>query len=347
MNKTNTIKIIGSGIYLPARPLLNNQIEEIFGIKEEWINTQLGISCRYSARDNISGKLTEYNSDMATKAALAAIQDAGIDKMEIDLIIMSTITPDHPIPATVNIVQEKLGLNHLTCLEFRAGCSGSVQSIGTAFQYLTGEDYQTALVIGSELISSYYIFDKSIFTKQKDILLSTALFGDGAGALILKKDSTSKGLLIHGWLNRSGGSGQNPGFYQPAGGSRKPFSEEVLKEGSYIFAQDYIAIYKNVPRLTKEAYYQILKKVGWGNVDYLLPPQPSGRLIKRISQAVKVPEERLFSVVDRVANTGSAALYLQIDFLKREKKLKPNDTIVAVTVEATKWLYGALALQYA
>jgi 3-oxoacyl-[acyl-carrier-protein] synthase-3 len=215
-----TCSITGVGSYVPTRALTNAELEKIVETSDEWITTRTGIKeRRIAAKD-------EHTSDLAARAAMRAIQKAGISPGEIDLIIVATITSDMPFPSTACLVQQKIGANRAAAFDLEAACSGFIYALEIAQQFIMSRTYDTVLVIGAEKLSSI------VDWKDRN---TCVLFGDGAGAMLLEPSEEEDGFI--GFLNEIDGSG---GDYlkMPAGGSRMPASVNTVNNHLHYVKQD-------------------------------------------------------------------------------------------------------------
>ncbi len=205
-----TVSIIGTGSYVPERVLTNTELEKMVETSDEWIVTRTGIKER-----RIAAK-TEYTSDMAAEAARRAIEQAGITPEEIDLIIVATVTPDMAFPSTACFVQKKIGAKRAACFDVSAACAGFLYALEIAQQFITSSTYNTVMVIGAEKLSD--IVD---WTDRN----TCVLFGDGAGAAILRNRSGSHGIIA----THMGADGQYTDILSmPGGGCRFPLTKENI-----------------------------------------------------------------------------------------------------------------------
>src|SRR3954467_6571262 len=205
-----TCSISGVGSYVPTRVLTNAELEKMVETSDEWITSRTGIRERRIAAKN------EFTSDLATQAALRAIQKAGITAEEIDLIIVATITPDMPFPSTACLVQRAIGARRAAAFDLEAACSGFIYGLEIAQQFIMSRTYDTVIVIGAEKLSSIVDWqDRN----------TCVLFGDGAGAAVLQNRPQAHGLLT-ACMGSDGGRGEL--LSMPGGGSRCPATAESV-----------------------------------------------------------------------------------------------------------------------
>jgi len=344
------VAILGTGSYLPGKAISNDELATAFGREVAWLAEMLGARSRFLAIDPHTRELRpgQSNARMAAEAARRAIADADIDPRSIDLVVMATCTPDYPFPATVLFVQELLGLPACCVLELRAGCGGTAQAFMIARHLIAGGAARRALLIGSELLSPFV----SLFSEQqrddKDLLVSVAMFGDGAGAVVLGADDATEGVLdARSWsistgrpaamLLRTGGALAMGGGHRGADREQEP-----------MFVHDFRAIIEHGPDLMRSACDWLVNEGGHdpATVDIFVPPQVSSNLTATVAKSLGIAEEKVVSDFARVANTVSASIYVALDRLRRDGTLRPGHTVVLLPAEATKWIYGAVVLRW-
>ena len=346
-----SVELVGTGSYLPADPISNEQLAAVFGREIVWLAEIMGADKRHFAidLDRLELRQGETNASMATKAARQAILDADIDPKSIDLIVMATSTPDYPFPATVLFVQEQLGLPDCCVMELRAGCGGMAQAFVIATNLIATGSFQNALLIGSELLSPFVsLFSDNKQEIDKDYLVSLAMFGDGAGAVVLSAGSGDGGVLD--CMSRSMSTGKPAAMLLQTGGALSPTG--AFPNGNHahgkVFQHDFKAVLEHGPDLVKAACHWLTHEKGYdlSNVDFLIPPQVNGRLIDMTATHMELPPEKVVSNFRRVGNTISASIYIALDQMNREGRLKPNDLLVLLPTEATKWVYGAVTVRW-
>lgn len=341
--------VTGTGSYLPQFLITNADLESEYSegpgekiFNSLWIERNFGITQRYVAYDYRKGIKSELNSDMAAKAIRAAAADAGIEVAAIEMIISSTASPDKPLPPMVTIVQEKLGLKECACIETRSACSGLAQGLLIATQLIRSGEYATIAVVGSEATSAY----SEALTNASDLneCVNRVMFGDGAGAFIVQ---AGKGRGIRTCTLNSVGLGKAAGIEMPFGGSAQPVRTDDKKHTPF-FNQDFRAIARSAPQLFERALAELMAKaqLSVSDVTYFVPHQASIRYLRHLQRAFDIPDEKMICDVQRVANTGSASIFIALDRLNREGRLRRGDTVVLLPAEATKWLYGGIVLEW-
>ena len=282
------------------------------------------------------------------KAASQAIERAGIHIEDIELIVMSTATPDHLMPATVNFVADQLGITHIPTYQIQAGCSGALQGLDVASQFLKSGAYRTALVIGGDVCNKYIDLDRD-FTKLKGHeLINYALFGDGAGAVVLTTKEEKLGINIHSIKNRFEGLGREPGQVMNWFGMvPEKIDEMSMRDRRKVFQsakEDYKAIEQHVPMMAKDMINELLIDNNWNKdeVNFYLPPQLGGHMTDKIVEYLELPTEKVINCVRYTGNNGNALPYIQLSHLA--EKMNSGDKAVGVAIESSKWIKTGISL---
>ncbi len=350
-----TSQIIGTGSYLPGEPITVEVLKTIIGSIAYDLVDALGAHKRYWAVDPTTGIANETNTDMATKAASLALQNAGIDANEIDIIISVTATPDYSLPANAPIIQENLDIKNCAAIELRAGCNGVAQAIAIADQFIRTGYYKTALIVGSECTSTYSVpaYIENDESLSKNDLLNFVMFGDGAGAAILKRTSNSDEPGIIDSYLASIGTGIKPGFVLSSGGSKHPLNKDAVVQGKHRWVHDYKAIAGMDEKMAFEAMNGLISKtdVKVDDIKMVIVPQANYKRIKEGISSEDNPfsafEDRFFLNVDSVGNTSAAGVLIALDEVNRTGLLQYNDLFMMVGAESSKWLCGAILLRWA
>jgi len=317
-------EIIGTGRATPPRRVTNNDLAEKIDTSDEWIRSHTGIGSRHIAGEEISA------SDLALEAAKNALAMAtGLEgPLSLDMIVLASATPDFwGTPSTACIIQEKLGAKRAGAMDITAGCTGFIYGLETAAGLLSADsERKYALVIGSEILSK--------FTDWSD-RGSCVLFGDGAGAAILKKTSAPregpgrKGL-IRTILGADGSGAEN--LVTRRGGSRNPFKAgEIIDKPPYIEMNGQ-AVYNFAVRAVTETIEKLLllEGVTMDELAWIIPHQANARIIQAAAKRLKIPEEKFFLNIEEYANTSAASIPIALDELNRDGKLKPGDLILTI-----------------
>jgi len=300
-------RILGCGSYLPEKIVTNDDLAKFVDTSDEWITARTGIKQRHMVAD---GELT---SDLARKASLNAIEHAGIDVQDIDIIVLGTTTPDNTFPSTATKLQAQLGLTHGFALDVQAVCSGFMYALTTADSLLKAGQGKTALVIGAES-----------FTRLLDWEDRTTcvLFGDGAGAVILRAEEesdTAPGILsthLH-----------SDGRYQDilmvdGGPSSTQTTGHVRMAGKEVFRHAVV----NLADVVKEAL--AANELSADDVDWIIPHQANKRILDGTAKKLKIDPNKVVVTVDRHANTSAASIPLALDEAVRDGRVKRGDLLI-------------------
>lgn len=328
MKNLQNVKIIGTGLYIPKKVLTNEDLEKIVDTNNEWIITRTGISERHIAEDN------EATSDVAAKAALKALKDANIKPEEIDLIIVATNSPDMVFPATACLVQNKIKAVNAATFDLQAGCTSSVYALVTAWQYIATGFYNNALIIGAETLS------KLVDWTDRN---TCVLFGDGAGAAVLKAGQ-EKGILS-GCLR---GDGSNDDLIMlPAGLSRNPASHETVEKKMHYVKMKGNEVFKLAVKHMKRVTIKTLDKCNLSveDIDCFIPHQANIRIISALTRVLKIKEDKVFVNLEKYGNTSAASVMIALDEAVKEGKIKNGD-IVLITSFGSGLTYGSIVLKW-
>lgn len=283
--------ILGCGYYLPERIMTNKELEKIVDTSDEWIRTRTGIEERRIAAEN------ETTSDMALKAAERAIKSAGINKEEIDLVIIPTICPDYMWPATACITTSKLGLKDVPAFDISAACSGFIYGLTVARSMVESGLYKRVLLIAAEKFSTYLDWtDRN----------TCVLMGDGAGAMVIGPSETSQ--IMSTYINCDG---SHPEYLcQPGGGSVMPLSQEVLDKKMNFMHMNGKEIYVNAVEKMPEALDKAMQLAGVTpeQVDFTIFHQANIRIIQYIAKKFNVPDEKNIVNIQKYGNTSAATI---------------------------------------
>jgi 3-oxoacyl-[acyl-carrier-protein] synthase-3 len=309
-----TVSIIGTGSYVPEKVLTNADLSRMVDTSDEWITTRTGIKeRRVAAKD-------EYTSDMAAKAALKAIEQAKISPAEIDLILVATATPDMLFPATACFVQKKIGATKAACLDISAACAGFLFGVEIAQQFITSHTYDTVLVIGADKLTSI-----TNWTDRN----TCVLFGDGAGAAILRHRDGSHGVIS----THIGSDGQFTDIlFMPGGGSRCPITAENVGRNLNTIHMLGKEVYKQAVTVMLSSAQKVLKQSGLSIQDIacVIPHQANLRIIEGIADRLGIPLDRFYVNLDRYGNTSAAAVAIALDEANRTGRIKAGDYVLMV-----------------
>jgi 3-oxoacyl-[acyl-carrier-protein] synthase-3 len=317
-------RIVGTGHYLPPIVRTNADLEKIVDTSDAWIAERTGIRERRIAPDGI------VTSDMATAAARSALEMAGLRATDIDMIIVGTVTPDMPMPATAVLVQQKLGAGHCPAFDLSAACAGFVFGMSIADQFIATGQMRYVLVIGVELLSRVLDWsDRS----------TCVLFGDGAGAAVFGPSEAREGepkprgvlstaILTDGSLAMS--------LNIPAGGTATPTTHDTVDarlQFVHMRGQD---IFKVAVKNLVSASRNALERAGMtrNDIDWVCAHQANKRIIDQVVSRVEIPPERVLMNIDRVGNTSSASIPILLDENVRSETIRPRDTVLMCALGA-------------
>jgi 3-oxoacyl-[acyl-carrier-protein] synthase-3 len=308
------VHIVGTGSYVPDRVLTNADLEKMVDTSDEWIVTRSGIRERRIAPDYLC------TSDMGARAATRALEQAGIRAEEIDLIICATLTPDMPFPATACLIQQKIGAKRAAAFDMEAACSGFLYGLEIGQQFITSGTYNTVLVVGAEKLST--IVD---WTDRN----TCVLFGDGAGAAILRSRGSEHGILT----TCMGADGSQADILlMPAGGARYPATRESVSAGMHYLKMSGKEVYKQAVTAMQMAAEEALRKCNLTAADIkcMIPHQANIRILKTIADRLGIPMDRVYVNLHRYGNVSAASVAIALDEAAREGRFQRGDLILLV-----------------
>ncbi len=323
-------KITGWGAYAPPRIVTNHDLEATLDTSHDWIVQRTGIHARHVADAN------ETTSTMAVKASWSALAKAGIPSTELDLILVATSSPDYFTPPVSSMVQSMLGAHDVPAMTIVTGCTGFVYALVTAYQFIETGVYRNILVVGVELLSRFVNWEERSVS---------VLFGDAAGAVVVQPTAEPCGL--EGFvLGSDGSNGQH--IIMPAGGSARPFSEDVLQEGSHYLQMNGREVFKFATRVIGPSCDEALRLAGksMADVDWIIPHQANLRIIQAAARDMDIPLDRWIVNIDQYANTSAASIPLALAESLESGRVKPTDTLLLVSFGAgMTWASAVLQMQ--
>lgn len=308
------VSIIGTGSYVPERVLTNAELEKMVDTSDEWIVTRTGIRERRIAAPD------EPTSKMAAAAARRAMEMAGITADEIDLIIVATVTPDTCFPATSCWVQRELGAHRAACFDLGAACSGFLYAIETAQQFISNHTFNTVLVIGADKLSSIVNWEDRN---------TCVLFGDGAGAAILRHRGGSHGVIS----THMGSDGRYAEILlTPGGGSAMPLTKENIEQKPNTLQMQGRETFRQAVVSMGNAARAALSAAGLeaSDISCIIPHQANLRIIEALAERLGVPLEKFHVNLDRYGNTSAAAVAIALDEAARQGRFQVGDYILLV-----------------
>ncbi|ERT67938.1 MAG: beta-ketoacyl-ACP synthase III [Cetobacterium somerae] len=327
--KLKNVGIIGLGTYVPENVMTNFDFEKIIDTSDEWIRTRTGIEERRFASAD------QATSDLGAEASKKALEKAGLSAEDIDMIILATTTPDYPIQSTACVVQELIGAINAAAVDINAACSGFVYALTMAKGLIASGMNKRILVIGAEVLS------KCVDMQDRN---TCVLFGDGAAAAVVAEVEEGYGMLSQFLGAEADVKGA---LRTPAGGTRKPLSQEVLDERSNFLqmkGQDVFKFaVKALPKATLEALEGANLKAE--NIDMVFPHQANVRIIEAASKRLEIPMDKFYLNLNKLGNTSSASIGLALGEALDKGLVKKGDTI-ALTGFGAGLTYASMIIKW-
>ena len=302
------------GSYIPKNILTNEDLEKIVETSDEWITKRTGIKTRYIADKD------ESTSDLGLKAAKQAIQRAGLEPKNIDMIICATISPDYfCMPSTACMIAKKLGVSNIPSFDISAACSGFIYALAMAKSFIESNMAKNVLIVGAEKLSA--IVDYTDRT-------TCVLFGDGAGAAIISATENKEEAIID--VNISADGKYYDYLITPGCGTNRPCSEETLKEHACFMKMKGNETFKVAVKTLTNDVVEILERNGINSekIDYFIPHQANYRILNAVAQALKLKDSQVVMTVSKYGNTSSASIPMAMSDLYNENRLKKGDLML-------------------
>jgi 3-oxoacyl-[acyl-carrier-protein] synthase-3 len=325
--KKITAAITGVQGYVPETILSNEDLAKIVDTSDEWITSRTGIKERRILKEGAS-------SDMAAEAARQLLVKTGVDPLDIDLVLVATVTPDYPFPSTANVVCDKVGMKNAWGYDLIAACSGFIYALSTGAQFIETGRHKKVLVIGVDKMTS--ILDYQDRT-------TCVIFGDGAGAVLLEPNE--EGLGVQDFILRSDGSGRQY-LIQPGGGSANPPSHQTVDDRLHYVKQEGKQVFKFAVTNMAEVSAEIMEKnnLTSDDVDWLVPHQANLRIIDATAERMGLSKEKVMINIQKYGNTTAGTLPLCLwDY---EGQLKKGDTLI-LSAFGGGFTWGAVYLKWA
>ncbi|MDD2585653.1 MAG: ketoacyl-ACP synthase III [Syntrophomonadaceae bacterium] len=322
------VQVRGMGHALPDKVLNNFDLEQMVETNDEWIVERTGIKERRIADSNTA------TSDLCFEAARMALERAGVEAEELDLIIVATVTPDMMFPSTACIIQQRLGASKAAAFDLSAGCTGFIYGVTVAERFLSAPDCRYALIVGADVLSR--ITD---FTDRNTCIL----FGDGAGAAVIGKGSTPG--ILSSYLGADG-SGADL-LYLPAGGSRIPVSHETIEKKLHFVRMHGNEIFRFASKIMVEICEKLLSRaeLDYNDVDVFVPHQANLRIIKTAMKRMNIPPEKTLINIDQFGNMSAASIPVALSMAYEEGLLKDGQLILAAAFGAGL-TYGGILFRW-
>lgn len=322
-------KVLGIGYYLPPKVLSNQDLEKMVDTNDAWIVERTGIKERRIVEPG--GK----NSDISIEAARKALQDANIDPLQLDLIIVATVTPDMPFPSTACIVQALLGAKNAAAFDLAAGCTGFIYALSVVEKMLVSPEINNVLIIGCDIVSS--VID---YTDRNTCIL----FGDGAGAMVLGKSEGDCGILS----TTIGSDGTGAGLlYMAAGGSALPATHETVEKRLHYLRMNGNEVFKFATKIVAQTTSELLDKAGltYDDIDLFVPHQANSRIIQSAMRRMELPPEKVAINLDRCGNISAGSIPVALAQYNERCPLKSGANILMVGF-GTGLTYGGAIIRW-
>lgn len=325
---SNAVAIAGTGSYVPEKIVTNEDLSKIVDTNDEWIFSRTGIKERRIAAEG------EFTSHLATKAAERALEQSGIAAEDVELIIVATITPDTLTPATACYVQHNLGCTQAVAFDISAACSGFLYAMKIAKRMIESGGFANALIIGAEKLSSFVNWEDRT---------TCVLFGDGAGAAVLRPSQEGEGSILATDIGTDGA--QTHLLNIPGGGTACPITIDNAGDRLATLAMSGKEVFKHAVRRMKNSANEVIARAGLQaeDISLVIPHQANLRIIDAIASRLDVPNDRVFVNLHKYGNTSAAAIAIALDEAHREGKVKRGDKIVMVAFGAgMTWAAAAI-----
>ncbi|TRD17796.1 3-oxoacyl-ACP synthase III family protein [Palleronia caenipelagi] len=338
------MRILALSEVLPGIPITNGDLAEKFGLHEQWLDQMTGNRQRFFCSHDSAPDVPCSTGDLATEAGQRALDKAGWTPEEVEFLILTTASPDHLMPATVNIVADRLGINGVPALQITSGCAGALQGLFAA-RALLSSGLNRGLVIGADTCIKMWPSKRDAKAMKPAEMVNFAMFGDGAGAAAVEAGAEGEGFRVEHLFLRGIGKGRKPAQIV------KWFGAEGAEEGEAMGHEDYKAIERHVPEIAEAILSELETEQGWprGEVDYVLLPQLNGVMTEKLRVGLNVVEDQAVSCVSETGNNGNALPFIQMNRLSerlaKEDQTLPRRAFVA-NVESSKWIMAGMALSH-
>lgn len=318
VNNPRSVGIVGLGSFLPKEIITNHDLMNLVDTSDEWIFSRTGISERRKASEQ------EAASDLGIKAAQKALAAANVPPEEVDLIIVATITPDMFFPATACLIQKSLGAINAAAFDLSAACSGFLHALAVGTQFIATGVYDTVLVVAAEVMT------KIVNWEDRN---SCVLFGDGAGAAVLKSVEEGTGFLSFDM----GADGAGADFLKiPAGGSRKPASSETIQNKDHFLMMNGHEVFKFAVKIMGDTSVKALEKAGLSqnDLDYLVPHQANTRIIEAARKRLGLAADKVYINLDKYGNMSSASIPVALTEAVEKGYIQKGNNVLLVAFGA-------------
>ena len=314
MRQNQRASITGIGSYLPNKVLTNYDLEKMVDTSNDWIIQRTGIKERRIVENGVT------TSDLATQSSLRAMEDAGVSPKDLDMIITSTITPDHIFPSTSCYIQQKIGATRACAFDILAACAGFIYAMSIGQSFINSGAMKTVLVVGAECLSK--------ITDYAD-RATCVLFGDGAGAVIIQRNPVKHEILSS---SLAADGSEADVLIMPGGGARNPASLESIQQRLHYIQFRGKEVFKlainNITNLIMETTRE--NGLTLEDIDLIIPHQSNLRIIEATMEKLGLPMEKAFVNIDKYGNTSSASVPIAIDEARKDGRLRKGNIVMLV-----------------
>ncbi|MBK8257125.1 MAG: ketoacyl-ACP synthase III [Polyangiaceae bacterium] len=311
-------RILGTGRYVPEKVVSNVDLEKVVDTSDAWITERTGIRRRHMAADG------EVTSDMAAGAGRAALQAAGLNVADLDLIIVGTVTPDSPTPSCASLVQQKLGAEEIPAFDISAACAGFIYGVTIADQFIRSGNANCVLVIGVELLSRILNWGDRT---------TCVLFGDGAGAVVLGQSKNGAGILATQLFTDGSLAGA---LHIPAGGSAEPYQSEGIGRQRHKVHMSGSEVFKTAVKNLTSASTAAVKASGLKStdIDWVVAHQANMRILDQVATRLGFPLSKFVLNIEEYGNTSSASIPIALDEAVRDGRIKSGQNVLMCALGA-------------
>jgi len=317
------------GVYVPPKVMTNADFAKIVDTSDEWITQMTGIKERHFVDADTA------SSDLASAAAKSALEKAGVDPMDVDMVLVATATPDMFFPSTACLTQAKIGAKNAFAYDVSAGCSGFLYGLVVAQQFIAAGTVKTALVIGAETLTK--------FTDMTD-RNTCVLFGDGAGAALVRAAAGQEGLVSY-YLGSDGKLGDL--LKLPAGGTRLPASHETVDARLHYIKMNGRQVYLHAVKAMSDSTLKVLERAGvkGTDLDLLFPHQANIRIIESVAERAGIPMDKVFGNIHKYGNTSAASIPIALWDAENQGRLKEG-MLIGMVAFGAGFTWGAALMRW-
>jgi 3-oxoacyl-[acyl-carrier-protein] synthase-3 len=368
MNCLKEVELVSTGVYLPGKPILFDDIEEMIGYLHKappriqkmierlrpYAKELIGIEQCHFAIDPRTKTLTDTNTSMTVKAIQTALRKANVETKDIDCILLANPMPDYQTPPTTTLIQQELGIEKCAEMEVHSNCTGITKVLQIAFDALRVGRYKTVAIAYSQLSSSYlrssYLNHEKV---KKENLLLRWFLSDSASAIILRSvDELKAGIKVKNVYNESLGGKLKPAMWTSVGGAELDLLK-LYDEGTHHLAQDYNAV---VGEVAENVFVEGFKRmtaefsINTDEINHILTTIPSTKLFNKAKEGFlrlfSIPDNKWFSNIEKKGYSGASSVVIGLDEMIDKHLFRPGDLLVAITIESSKWMFGGVVLQH-